>query len=50
MNFDGRHAIAQGTFSNAYVAANFPARRQSMEAVVALPMSALPPVRQGASA
>ncbi len=41
--FEGRHAIAQRVFRNAYVAANFRAAHQSMRAVVALPMSALPP-------
>jgi hypothetical protein len=49
MILEGRHAIAQQVFRNAYVAANFPAIPQSMSAVVALPMGALPPAGQGAS-
>jgi hypothetical protein len=50
MIFEGCHAIAQQVFRNAYVAANFRAADQSMRAVVALPMSALPPSGQGAGA
>lgn len=50
MIFEDRHAIAQRVFRNAYVAANFRAAHQSMRAVVALPMSALPPAGQGAGA
>jgi hypothetical protein len=50
MILEGRHAFAQPGFRNAYVAANFRAAHQSMRAVVALPMSALPPAGQGAGA
>lgn len=50
MIFDGRHAFAQRVFREAYVEANFRAAHQSMGAVVSLPLSALPPVGQGADA
>lgn len=50
MIFDVRHAFTQLRFMEAYVAENFPAAHQSMGAVVALWVTALLPVGQGAGA